>query len=360
MEKICLITFSNNADHQNVIYSMFNALQGKADVYTMGIQNPKSIIAPRTEKNYYFDCPGRPGIEAKTFRIHIVRKMAKIIKNNNIKYIYFESLHVWNILLMWMCPRCIRIEAVHDVIPHDLSKSVVKCTKLACKVSDSVLLRNEKYKQLLSDEYSLPLNKINCFAPWRDFPKEETITHSGIFLCFGRIRKYKGMDKLEEIVRLTPHSTFQVVGEPDEESKAIVSALRKYSNVEMIDREVTDQEMIDYFHGADWIVLPYTSATQSGVIADSYRLSRPVIAFNVGAISEQIENGVTGYLVEANNVQAFADTINSVSSMSKEKVETFAHNAYTKGYNKYAAEAVADKFLGIITSAQKKTRSTDR
>lgn len=57
--------------------------------------------------------------------------------------------------------------------------------------------------------------------------------------------------------------------------------------------------MIDYFHGSDWSILPYTSATQSGVIVDSYRLSRPVIAFNVGAISEQIEGGVTGFLIEA-------------------------------------------------------------
>lgn len=79
MEKICLITFSNNADHQNVIYSMYLALQEKADVYTIGIKNPKSGIAPHTEKNFYFDCPKRPGIEPKTLRIDTVRKIAKVI-----------------------------------------------------------------------------------------------------------------------------------------------------------------------------------------------------------------------------------------------------------------------------------------
>ena len=249
MEKICLITFSNNADHQNVIYSMYEALQGKADVYTIGIKNPKSHIAPHSEKNFYFDCPERPGIEAKTLRIDIVRKIAKVIKDNNIKYFYFESLHVWNILLMWMCPQCIRVEAVHDVVPHDLSKTVVMCTKLACKVADHVILRNEKYKQLLSDEFNLPMSKITCFAPWRYFPDEDKSTHSGKFLSFGRIRKYKGLDKLEEIIKETPEVSYQIVGEPDEESKPIVGALKQYRNVEMIDKEVTDQEMINYFHG---------------------------------------------------------------------------------------------------------------
>lgn len=353
MEKICLITFSNNADHQNVIYSMFYALQGKADVYTIGIKNPKSHIAPHTEKNFYFDCPERPGIEPKTLRIDIVRKIAQVIKDNNIKYFYFESLHVWNILLMWMCPKCIRVEAVHDVVPHDMSKTVVLCTKLACKVADHVVLRNEKYKQLLSDEYGLLMSKITCFAPWRYFPEEDKGTHSGKFLSFGRIRKYKGLDKLEEIIRYTPDVPYQIVGEPDEESKPIVEALKKYKNVEMIDHEVTDQEMIDYFHGADWIVLPYTSATQSGVIADSYRLSRPVIAFNVGAISEQVEDGVTGFLIDAGDGAAFAEAVKKAASMSTGETDRFTHNAYCKGYNKYAAAAVADRFLGVITSLKK-------
>lgn len=353
MEKICLITFSNNADHQNVIYSMYYALQGKADVYTIGIKNPKSHIAPHTEKNFYFNCPERPGIEAKTLRIDIVRKIAQVIKENNIKFFYFESLHVWNILLMWMCPKCIRVEAVHDVVPHDMSKTVVMCTKLACKVADHVVLRNEKFKQLLSDEYGLPMSKITCLAPWRYFPEEDKSTHSGKFLSFGRIRKYKGLDKLEEIIRDTPDVPYQIVGEPDEESKPIVEALKKYKNVEMIDHEVTDQEMIDYFNGADWIVLPYTSATQSGVIADSYRLSRPVIAFNVGAISEQVEDGVTGFLIDAGDGAAFAKAVKKAAAMSAEETDRFTHNAYSKGYNKYAAAAVADRFLGAITSLKK-------
>lgn len=353
MESICLITFSNNADHQNVIYSMFAALQGKADVYTIGANHPKSHIAPHTKKNFYFDCPVRPGIELKTFRLDTLIKIAETIKKNKIKYFYFESLHVWNILLMWMCPKCIRIEAVHDVVPHDLSKTVVLCTKIACKVADHIILRNEKYKNLLSDEYHLPLSKISCFAPWRFFPEETASTYSGKFLSFGRIRKYKGLDKLEEIIKKTPEVSYQIVGEPDEESMSIVQTLKTYNNVEMIDREVTDQEMIRYFCDADWIVLPYTSATQSGVIADSYRLSRPVIAFNVGAISEQVDDGVTGFLVEAGNTEAFVNAVKKASTMNKEETDWFTHCAYNKGYNKYAAAAVADRFLKTVISIKK-------
>lgn len=39
--------------------------------------------------------------------------------------------------------------------------------------------------------------------------------------------------------------------------------------------------------------------------------------------------------------------------MSEEETDLFSHNAYEKGYNKYAAAAVADRFLEVITSMEK-------
>lgn len=97
------------------------------------------------------------------------------------------------------------------------------------------------------------------------------------------------------------------------------------------------------------VVLPYTSATQSEVIADSYRLSRPVIAFNIGAISEQIEDGVTGFLIEAGNSVKFAEAVRRAATMDREETLRFSANAYRKGYNMYAAEAVSDKFVKALT-----------
>ena len=82
-------------------------------------------------------------------------------------------------------------------------------------------------------------------------------------------------------------------------------------------------------------------------------MSRPVIAFNVGAISKQIEDGVTGFLIEAGNGQAFAEAVKRAANMSEEETDLFSHNAYEKGYNKYAAAAVADRFLEVITSMEK-------
>ena len=352
-DKICLITFSNNADHQNVIYSMFKALQGEAEVYTIGIQNPKSKIAVYSDHNFYFDCPMRPGIERKTFRIDTLLKIAKVIKKKNIKYLYFESLHIWNAALMLLCPKCIKIEAIHDVIPHDGNIAMDVCNYVTSKLADHVILRNRKYKELLSKKVKISIDKISCLEPWREFPEEEESKHTGVFLCFGRIRRYKGFDRLIEVIRKTPAIKYRVVGEPDEESIQLVDTLKTLKNVHVVDMEVSDQQMRQEFINADWVVLPYKDATQSGVILDAYRYSRPVIAFDVGAISEQIDNNCTGFLVPDGNIDVFADKIKLAAKMNPEELDQFSARAYYYGYSKYSASSAANRFLEILSKVEK-------
>lgn len=346
--KICLITFSNNADHQNVVYSMFYALKDKADVFTIGIKNPKSYIAPHTEKNFYVDCPERPGITKNTFNLKELRKIAKIIKQNRIDVIYFESQHIWNAMLMPLCPKCKKIVAVHDVIPHDGNKAMTLSNYVTCHMAHHVVLRNRLFKDMLIQKYHISEKKITCIDLWRSWPEEKKYVHSGLFLCFGRIRKYKGFDLLKKIIELTPEAKFQIVGEPDEESVDIVNTIKEYSNVEVIDKEVSDNEMEYYFYNADWLILPYSTATQSGVIVDAYKFSKPVISFNVGAISEQVENGVTGFLIEKGNVEAFSDKLKEVKLFSDDELNQFSHSAYHYGFKKYSAESGSDNFISMI------------
>ena len=355
---LCLITFSNNADHQNVVYSMFNALHGKTEVYSFGIRDPKSSIAPHTEDNYYFDCPLRPGIEKKTFRLDVIWKMARLIRKKGISCLYFESMHLWNLFLMLFCPGVKKVVVIHDVIPHDQSKAVSLCTALSCKMADHIVIRNQKYKEALIQNFKIKSEKITCLELWRYFPKQRPVTHSQKYLYFGRIRKYKGIDALISIVEKTPEITYQVVGCPDEECKPLMSYLKQsLKNVDVIDWEVSDGEMEEMFTQADWIILPYASATQSGVIVDAYKYSRPVIAFDVGAISEQVEDGETGFLVPANDEGAFCEAIRKTAEFTEEELCRFSENAYRFGFSRYAAEGAADGFLQFIRKKQRrKTR----
>lgn len=348
INKLCLISFSNNADHQNVVYSMYKALKNQTEVYTIGIMNPKSKSATFDDHNIYCNCPERPGIGKGTFRVDVLLSIARTIKREKITHLYFESQHLWNAALMVLCLQCEKIVAVHDVIPHDGNKAMDLCNYVTCHMANHIILRNTMFKEELSRRCKIPQEKISCLELWRDLPPYSIPRNTGVFLCFGRIRKYKGFDRLLKIVSGTPKVSYRIVGEPDEESKVLVNQLKQYSNVTVIDREVSDQEMIEEFEKADWLVLPYATATQSGVIVDAYLHARPVIAFNVGAISEQIIEGYNGHLVAENDISEFISTIKKVNDYTPNELEYYSRNAYQFAKERYSASAAADKFMQII------------
>jgi hypothetical protein len=327
---------------------MYKALKGKADVYTIGIVNPKSDSACFDDHNIYCNCPERPGIGKGTFRLDVLFSLARKIRKEKITHLYFESQHLWNAALMVLCPQCKKIVAVHDVIPHDGNKAMDLSNFVTCQMADHIILRNKMFKEELSRRCKVPMEKITCLELWRDFPAYSEPRNTGAFLCFGRIRKYKGFDKLLQIVSATPEISYRIVGEPDEESRPLVEQLKQCKNTVVIDREVSDQEMVQEFENADWLVLPYTAATQSGVIVDAFLHSRPVIAFDVGAISEQIVDGSDGHLVPEGDVAAFVQTVRDVHGYGKTELDTYSKNAYQFAHDRYSAEAAAEQFLEKI------------
>ena len=80
-------------------------------------------------------------------------------------------------------------------------------------------------------------------------------------------------------------------------------------NVNVINRWIKDEEVSEIVEPADVVILPYTHATQSGVIPLAYAFSKPVIATNVGGLDEQVVEGETGYIVPSHNPQAIANAV---------------------------------------------------
>ncbi|MCD7925522.1 MAG: glycosyltransferase [Bacteroides sp.] len=54
------------------------------------------------------------------------------------------------------------------------------------------------------------------------------------------------------------------------------------------------------------ILLPYKSASQSGIVLTSFMYGKPVIATKVGALVETVCNEINGLLVEPGDAEGFA------------------------------------------------------
>lgn len=353
--KILLVTFSDNADHQDTLFGLYEELieNQSIDAYLMAIKTPK-VSLKTSNHTWLVDCPKRPGIEKKTFDLITLHSIIRQIKKEHFDVIYFESLHVWNIAIMLALGKKVhKYQVIHEVIPHEGDqqvKGVDFMNKVICKTADTIVLRNQKYVADMISQYKVSPDRVRHLELWRRYPDFTPPVHGGHVLFFGRINPYKGADNLLEIVRLCPEITFEVVGRVDPQMEAVVEELRKEKNVHLNNGYVSDEEMKEAFVGCDWAIVPYNSASQSGIIIDTYKYSRPVIAFNVGAIAEQIDDGKSGYLVEAGNITAFADKVNEVSKMDEEEYKQMCEQAYAYGSKKYAADGAVDRFVMLLTT----------
>ena len=125
-------------------------------------------------------------------------------------------------------------------------------------------------------------------------------------LFFGLIRHYKGLDiLLEAFSGLGEDYQLIIAGEPYgsfEPYQKIIDRIPGRERIHLFPNYIKDSEVKDYFSAADLTVLPYRSATQSGISSVSYHFEVPMIVTAVGGLKETI--GDTGTGIVAADVSA--------------------------------------------------------
>jgi len=134
-------------------------------------------------------------------------------------------------------------------------------------------------------------------------------------LFFGMVRKYKGLDvlltALPAVLRQV-ECKLNIVGEfydDIEEYKKLIRELDIESRVNINSRYVSNEEVPAIFQQADVLVMPYLSATQSGVARIALSCGLPVIASRTGGLSEAVEENVTGLLFPPGDAGALASQL---------------------------------------------------
>ena len=349
LKKILVVTFSNISDHQDKVSVLYEELLEMGfDVYIVLPQNV-DIECEKSDRTWFVKCPDRPGVTKGTFNfINLGLVIRKIIKGK-FDIIFFETLHVWNLPIMLLIGKKTKIfQMIHDVIPHKGDKGeklVDLMNRTVIKLANEIIICNKKYKESLCERYSANPNKVRCIELWERFPAYKETRRKGHMLFFGRLNPYKGADNLLEIVKQCPGIQFDVVGKADSQVLNIINELKQYPNVTVNEGYIADDEIVNVFDACDWCILPYNSATQSGVVVEAYKNSKPVICFDVGAISEQVQNGATGFLIASGDVKAFANKINEVSKISDDDFIAYCKRGYEYGYQQFSAKKAAEKIF---------------
>jgi len=245
-----------------------------------------------------------------------------------------------------------------NIIPHEERLLDTRLTKIFFGFIDSFIVLSKKVEnELLSFvpeakyKYSPhPIYSIFNNTLSKEQAKAELkLATKKVLLFFGLIREYKGLDILinamEKIKTELEDYTLLIVGECYENENKYTELIKKAGitdNVKCHYSFIPDNEVGKYFSAADVVVLPYKTASQSGIVQIAYHFDTPVIVSNVGGLPEIVDEGKTGYCVEPNSnafakaIKAFYenDNISEMNSNISEYKSQFSWDAMVKAIEK--------------------------
>ncbi len=222
----------------------------------------------------------------------------------------------------------------HNVFPHERFVLDKLLTRLTLSKGDGFVLHSrEEAEELVSikpdAKYRInphPTYQAFSFSGMTKKEARELLKlkeNAKMALFFGFVREYKGLRHLikalsilrkRESPLLSQGFVLYVAGdfagrEEKEKYLALIDDEGVSSYINITDGYIPDREVEKYFSACDVCVLPYESATQSGIVQIAFGFDRPVIATRVGGLPDVIEDGVTGLLVDRLDDQALASAL---------------------------------------------------
>jgi glycosyltransferase involved in cell wall biosynthesis len=212
----------------------------------------------------------------------------------------------------------------HNVLPHERSVIDTILIRLGfSQVGRFLVQSQEDRRSLLSmrkdaivSVHPHPIyDAFNKGRHTRETARREIGVDGRVVLFFGLIRSYKGLRVLIQAFAKTVRcmeATLLIVGEFYEDKQPYVAEIEKLgleSHVRMLDRYVPNEDVEKYFVACDVVVLPYLSATQSGITQIAFGFDKPVVVTRVGGLPDVVEDGVTGYVVTPGDPDALSEAL---------------------------------------------------
>ncbi len=202
------------------------------------------------------------------------------------------------------------ISILDNATPHETRPGDKFLTKYFLKRNSGFVVMSEAVKKDLlqiKPDAEFLFNPHPVYDHFGDkIPQEKAKQQLGLdpdkntVLFFGLIREYKGLDILIKAFKDLPENYQllvggEVYGDP-EYYHNLVTTLGLENRVHLNFRYIADQEVPVFFSAADVNVLPYKSATQSGILSIALHFDMPVIVTDVGGLKEIVKRGDIGLI----------------------------------------------------------------
>lgn len=256
---------------------------------------------------------------------------------------------------------------VHNVLPHENRFFDKPLCNVIYRLSDRLVVHSQKMKRDLIDIFGIYPKKISviphgiCLDHQNTISRGEAKRQLGIkaervILFFGLVRKYKGLDHLLTAFNKIGNDfdvALLIAGDFVDKKDKYEKIIAEYGiedKVYVHSGYVRDEDVPLFFSAADILVLPYVSFSgQSGVPPTAYYYSRPVIATNVGGLSEIVINNKTGLIVKPKDINQIANAMRFFVK-HPEKIDEYGANGKKFLETELSWDNIAQKMLKIYSN----------
>jgi glycosyltransferase involved in cell wall biosynthesis len=222
--------------------------------------------------------------------------LVKIVVLNNknpVTAAYFPAFHHWNLPLLWVCKklRIKTIYTVHDGIPHEGERDwfTYFIQNKNIKLASGLIFLTEYVQENTGTTIPSTTKSKIIPHPIIEYPglkTERSFPESPKLLFLGRIEKYKGVERLIEAVRKLPNNAISHLTIAGKSGYDFINP--RDPKITIIDKWLSTEEITELFVSHDILVLPYSSATQSGIVTLGISAAIPMICTKKGGLPEQL------------------------------------------------------------------------
>ena len=351
---------------------MCRALRKKYNVTMISYkyQYPK-LLYKKEQRDYSND---NFKIEDTNYWIHTANPFNWIltackIRNLNPDMVIIQWWHPYFAPCYFMLCKCLKnikiLFVCHNVFPHErfpmdrfLAKAVLRqgnCYIVQSKMDAAdlqTIVERPVYKQTVHPTYNA--FKLENLSKEEARKRLNIEPRKRIVLFFGFVRGYKGLKYLiqaiPEVVKKVEDVELLIVGDfaGAEEKQRYLDLIREcglQENVKVYDGYIPDKEVEKFFAACNLVVLPYISATQSGIVQIAFGFEKPVVVTDVGGLPDVVEDGKTGYVVKSENSARLAEAIVNYFNQDME-------NQFTENVRQQAYRFSWDRMVEVVEALQ--------
>lgn len=253
-----------------------------------------------------------------------------------------------------------------NVIPHEKRIGDKFFTKLVFSVVNYFIVqsrtvekdlklfnkKNKPYKLSPHPLYNIFGEKLDK-AEARNYIEENynvKFDSDKVLLFFGYIRKYKGLmyllEAMPEILK-SNNVKLLIAGEFYDDEKPYREKIKQLGiekNIVLLSDFMPDEKVRYFFSACDCLVLPYTDATQSGIVQIAYYYDKPSVVTDVGGLSEVVIKDKTGIIISPGSVNEIAG---AVKKFYEENLEEKFSGNIKEEKKKYSWEVFTENILNL-------------